>query len=356
MPGITHMYANDGSKTLGTKDNLKPVWYNTIKVTNSEAQAICNKHLTGVYLDWSGVPFNKAIESGITQTFHALHIKLLRITNYSFNPNGLSGELSALLPLKPKIVMTGGAISPQQFGAIMQPAVSQGAYVTTWGLGSTTWDTGQNSPLKAVVAYDFYHLGIQLAAAVHAAYPNGANLGYIHWINDSLNIHEREQGFLNALKAYPNIHVITQSGRAPSPESSDGFSDPNGAESYTIAFLKAHPNVNVLFAPWEDPPALGEAAAIKSLGLTGKVHIVTMDLSNDGAQQLVHNGTIKVDMAEDMYDGGRMMALTAALAEIGKDTHPYVLIPTFAATKDNVVNAWNFMHGPQIPCPKADCG
>jgi ribose transport system substrate-binding protein len=355
-PAITQMYANDGSNTLGTEDNLNPVWYTSIKPTTAEIQAICSKHLTGVYLDWSGVPFNKAIESGITQMFQALHIKLLRITDYSFNPNGLAGELSALLPLKPNIVMTGGAISPQQFGAIMQPAVAQGAAVTTWGLGSTTWNTGQSSQLKAVVAYDFYYLGEQLAAAVHAAYPNGANLGYIHWINDSLNIHEREQGFLDALKAYPNIHIITPSGAPASPESTDGFSDDNGAEAYTIAFLRAHPSVNVLFAPWEDPPALGEAAAIQSLGLTGKVHVVTMDLSNDGAQQLVHNGTISVDMAEDMYDAGRTMALTAALSEIGKDNHPYVLIPTFAANKNNVVNAWNFMHGPQIPCPAADCG
>jgi hypothetical protein len=41
--------------------------------------------------------------------------------------------------------------------------------------------------------------------------------------------------------------------------------------------------VNVLFAPWEDPPAIGEAAAIKALHLEDKVKIATMDLGEAGA-------------------------------------------------------------------------
>jgi len=51
-----------------------------------------------------------------------------------------------------------------------------------------------------------------------------------------------------------------------------------------------------------------------------------------------------------MYDGGRSMALSAALSEIGAKIYPYVIVPTTPATKDNVKDAWVFMHGPNISC------
>src|SRR5207302_691644 len=106
-------------------------------------------------------------------------INLLRITNWNIGSNGFVGDLGAVLPLKPNIVMTGGPISPEQFGAMIKPAIDSHATVTTWGLGATTLDTGTGKPLKTVVGYDFYQLGVQLADAIHQTYPDGANLGYI---------------------------------------------------------------------------------------------------------------------------------------------------------------------------------
>jgi ribose transport system substrate-binding protein len=337
------------SSSLGTEQSLSPTWYTQLTVTPAQQQAICAKHLTGVYMDWDSVPFNQAIRSGITDVFKALGINLLRITNWSFNPQGFAGDLQAVLALHPNIIMTGGPVSPQQFGAIMAPAFKSGATVTTWGLGSTTLKTGPGEPLKAVVGYDFYNLGVQLGEAIHKAYPNGANVGYIHWVNDSDALHQREQGMLDTLAKYPNIHLITNG--TPSPaNAASGYTDFNASEAFTLAFLKAHPTVNILFAPWEDPPAIGEAAAIVALHLQNKVHIATMDLGTDGASQLSHDGIISIDIAEDMYDGGRSMAISAALSEIGAQHYPYVIVPTVAADKSNVLDAWNFMHGPEIPC------
>jgi ribose transport system substrate-binding protein len=346
MPPIESMPSTSAS--LGTMEALKPTWYTELKVTADQQQSICAKHLTGVYLDWSGVPFNQAIREGIKDVFAALGIKLLRITDYSFNPSGFTGDLAALLPLHPNIVMTGGAISPEQFATIMQPAISQGAIVTTWGLGARQWKTGAGQPLKTVVGYDFYHLGVQLADAIHAAYPNGANFGYIHWVNNSLAIHDREQGMLDQLKKYSNIRVVTN-GNASPDEPNSGYTDFNASQAYTVAFLKAHPDVNVLFAPWEDPPAIGESAAIAALHAENTVHIATMDLGTQGATELVKGGIINIDMAQGMYDGGRSMALSAALSTIGGKIYPYVIVPTTPATKDNVTDAWTFMHGPNLP-------
>jgi ribose transport system substrate-binding protein len=358
-PELLDSISKNGFKTpatiLGAADPMDPTWYNTVKVTPEQAKEICEKKLTAVYLDWSGVPYNLAMRSGAKAVFDALGIKILRFADYSFNANGMAGVLAAILPLRPNILVTGGTVNPAQFAAILKPALDQGIVVTSWGIGSPTLKIGQNEPLKALITYDFYNLGLQMADAVHETWPDGANFGYIHWINDIYAIHARENGLLDGLKKYPNIKIIT-TGEANPKNSASGYTDPSNSTPYTQAFLTGHPQVNVLFAPWEDPPAIGEAAAIKALRLEDKVKVATMDLGEAGAYQIRHKGIIAMDMAQDVYDGGRMMALTAALSAIGQNTHPYVMVPTYpVTTKTDMEAAWDFMHGPEVKCPKGAC-
>jgi ribose transport system substrate-binding protein len=358
-PGLLDSISKNGFKTpatiLGAADPMDPTWYNTVKVTAEQAKEICEKKLTAVYLDWSGVPYNLAMRSGAKAVFNALGIKILRFADYSFNANGMAGVLNAVLPLRPNILVTGGTVNPAQFAAILKPALDQGIVVTSWGIGSPTLKIGQKEQLKALITYDFYNLGLQMADAVHETWPDGANFGYIHWINDIYAIHARENGLLDGLKKYPNIKIIT-TGEANPKNSASGYTDPSNSTPYTQAFLTGHPQVNVLFAPWEDPPAIGEAAAIKALRLEDKVKVATMDLGEAGAYQIRHKGIIAMDMAQDVYDGGRMMALTAALSAIGQNTHPYVMVPTYpVTTKTDMEAAWDFMHGPEVRCPKGAC-
>jgi len=358
-PGLLDSIAKDGFKTspksFSAPEDLPASWYNTVTVTPEQAKEICEKKLTAVYLDWDAVPYNLAMRSGAKAVFSALGIKILQFGNYSFNANGMAGVLAALLPLRPDIIVTGGTVNAAQFGAIIKPALDQGITVTTWSLGTPTLKIGQDQPIKAMVTYDFYNLGLQMAEAIHNTWPDGANFGYIRWINDVDAIHVREQGLLDGLKKYPNIKIISNG--PADPKAAGGYTDPSAATAYTQAFLTAHPEVNVLFAPWEDPPAIGEAAAIKALHLEDKVKIATMDLGNAGARQVRTGGVIAMDMAQDVYDGGRLMAMTAALAHMGwnKD-HPFVIVPTYPiTTSTNMTEAWDFMHGPEVACPAGDC-
>jgi ribose transport system substrate-binding protein len=357
--GLLDAISKNGFKTpatmLGAPDPLSPVWYTEVKITPEQAKAICEKKLTAVYLDWSGVPYNLAMRSGAKAVFSALGIRIVRFADYSFNPNGMAGVLAAILPLRPDILVTGGTVNAAQFAAILKPALDQGITVVSWSLGSPTMKIGQNEPLKAMVTYDFYTLGLQMADAIHETWPDGANFGYIHWINDVDAIHARENGLLDGLKKYPNIKIITN-GEAKPGNPASGFNNPSNSTAFTQAFLTAHPGVNVLFAPWEDPPAIGEAAAIKALHLEDKVKIATMDLGNQGAFQMRHKGIIAMDMAQDVYDGGRLMAMTAALAKIGENKQSFIMIPTFpVTTKTDMQQAWDVMHGPEVVCPKGDC-
>jgi ribose transport system substrate-binding protein len=340
---------------LGAPEDVPATWYDQVRVSPEDAKKICEKHLTAAYIDWAGAPYNLAMNSGAKMVFDALGISLLRLANYAFNPNGLSGVLAPILQLRPNILLTGGVVDPAQLGAILRPAVDQGIAISLWAVASPKLGIGQDQPIKSLVSYDFYGLGVQLADAVHHEYPEGAEFGYIHWINDSPPVQAREHGFLDRLKSYPNIHIVTNGEPSPSNPGS-GFTNYGSPQAFTVAFLTQHPNINLLFAPWEDPPALGEAAAIKALHLENKIKIVTMDLGADGIHQLKHRGIITVDMAQDVYDAGRVMALTAALSSIGKSKYPYVLVPTFPVfASTDTTAAWDFMHGPEMKCPETAC-
>jgi len=348
-PDISKMSTT--SKDLGSLPDSKPVWYDTLKLTPEQVNQICGKHLKAVFLDWADALYNQIIRSGQRLTLQAVGINLARVTSFSFNPNGLAGQLASVLPLKPDIIFTGGTIDPNQMAAIMKPALDQGITIISWCVGAKGWETGQGKQMLAMIAYDFYQLGRQMAVAVHNRYPDGATLGWLHWINNIDAIHNREQGFLDGLKDYPNIKIVSDGGPADTKGSNSGYSDPNAAQAYSAAFLLRHPEVNVIFAPWEDPPGLGEESAIKQAGREGKVDIVTMDLGEAGARELATGGAITVDMGQDIWDGGRAMAMVAAMNSIGLETPPFVIFPTFATTKDNLKDSWDFMHGPEIPLP-----
>lgn len=356
LPTSSQIKAHDTVAAWGgtTATHQVPVPFTQVKITPAEATTICKKHLKAVFLNWSNVVYNKAIVNGIRDEFNAVGIKLIRVTTSSFSATGLSGNVNAVMPLNPNIVLAGGTINPSQMASLMQPVISAHKILVSWGNDGPGLKLGPKGQLQGLVGYDWYWMGEEMATAVHEAFPQGANLGYIHWINNNRQILLRENGFVAGLKKYPNIKVVTATGGPADPAGTgSGFSTPTAtsAEQYTESFLQTHSTVNVLFAPWENPPGLGEQSAITALHLQTKVKIATMDLGTAGATALSNKGTIVVDMAEDVYIGGRMMAAAAALDSIHAKYHPFVVIPTEAATSSNVKTAWAIMHGPALRCP-----
>lgn len=355
-PTPEELALNNTSGVMGGFPDQPPVWYTDVKVTPEQVKQICALNLKAVYLDWADALYNQIFRSAMRQTLQALGIDLIRVTSFSFNPNGLAGNLQSVLPLEPDIIFTGGTIDTKQYASLMQPAVDAGIKIYSWGVAAEGWEIGQGKQISTLVGYNWYALGQNMAKAVCAKYTEPTNLGWLHWINNISVIHLREQGFLDGLKECPNITVVSDGGPADPKGTNSGYSDPNAAEADTAAFIVRHPEVTVLFAPWEDPPALGELSAIKSTGNLGKIDIVTMDLGIAGANELASDdGTITVDMAQGIYEGGRVEALIAGLDAIGAPIPAFVNVPTTAASRDNLKDAWEWMHGPEFPCPVENC-
>jgi len=105
---------------------------------------------------------------------------------------------------------------------------------------------------------------------------------------------ERSQGFINAIKKYPNIQIIARN-------SCDD--DQDKAQTQTAAVLKAHPDIvgvfgNNLFA------CIGAATAVHNAGLSGAVKVVGFDVTPE-IVNMIKKGWMQAAVAQQPYKIGQ---------------------------------------------------
>ena len=317
-----------------------PTNYSDLKMTQSDVDAVRAKHWKAAFLNWSGVPYNQSFTFGMRRAFSELGIDLVATTDFEFDAVQANAQLQDVLPLNPDIIIT-GVLDPTQWPGILQPAVDKGITITMWSQGVKGWDVGKQ--LCNITSYDPAYDGATVADGIHKWYPNGANVGVIRWTFNHPVVKGRDQGFLNELGKFSNLKIVA----------SLGMDDPNKADAVAAALITRHPEVQVIYGPWDSPPSEGIEAAIRASG-RNDIKIATMDIGFTGAHDIAHNGIIFHDTGQSVYEAGRTMAMASALCRLGKKVPPFLIVPTFGVDKSNLNSAWLYMHGPNIPLPSAD--
>ena len=148
------------------------------------------------------------------------------------------------------------------------------------------------------------------------------------------------QEFLKEIEK-TNVKVVT---RAP-------MSNPHATQDITSAMLARYSDLDVIFAPW-DLPADGVMAALSAAG--AKIPVAHIDLGFTGATQIAcGTGPVFVMSSQLVYEWGRTGAIAGALHELGQPVPPYIVVPVFAVTKDNLKDGWNLAYGATTPLPAA---
>lgn len=105
---------------------------------------------------------------------------------------------------------------------------------------------------------------------------------------------DREQGFKDVIaKEFPGIQVVAEQ---------YSMTDRARGLAATENILSAHPDLSGIFTSAE-PASAGAAEALKSRGLTGKVHLVAFDSSDDLVENL-KGGAIDALIAQDPFRMG----------------------------------------------------
>ena len=329
------------AETLQTRGNVGdvPTWYTDVTITPEQVREVCGMGLKAAFLNWSAGAYNEAVLNGAKDALADLGIELVAVTNYRFDQVQLATDVRNVMALEPDIIFYSG-VDPIADQASLQPAVDAGTSLVAFANAPGGWTTGNPSNFVTQIAYDTHGNGAAVAREVAKRFPDGAKLGMIYFDAIYQLVNEREAGFVDEL-AKTNIELVV---RLP-------MSNPHAAQEIASAMLVRHPDLDVIFAPW-DLPADGVVAALNATG--NRLPVAHIDLGFTGATQIAcDTGPIFVMSSQLVYEWGHTGAIAAALHALGQPVPPYVVVPVFAATKDNLKEAWDLGYGGGAPLPKA---
>jgi ribose transport system substrate-binding protein len=327
--------------TLQTRGNVgeQPTWYTDVTVTPEQVSQVCAMGLKAAFLNWSAGAYNQAVLNGATDALEDLGIELVAVTNYRFDQVQLATDVRNVMALEPDIIFYAG-MDPTADKASLQPAVDAGVSVVAFANAPGGWTTDNPSNFVTQISYDTHGNGAAVAREVAKRFPDGAKLGMIYFDAIFQLVNEREAGFVDEL-AKTNVEMVV---RMP-------MSNPNATQEISSAMLVRYPDLDVIFAPW-DLPADGVVATLNATG--NKIPVAHIDLGFTGATQIAcDTGPIFVMSSQLVYEWGQTGAIAAALHALGEPVPPYVVVPVFAATKDNLKEAWDLGYGGGAPLPKA---
>jgi ribose transport system substrate-binding protein len=115
------------------------------------------------------------------------------------------------------------------------------------------------------------------------------------------------------------------------------FTDPNQAGDVAANFLTANPDVEGVFAVWDDP-AMGVISALRAQNR--KIPVTTIDIGSQAAVEVATGEYLKGIGAQRPYDQGVTEARAMMLSLIGKDVPDWIGVPSLAVTQSNLTDGW----------------
>ncbi len=163
------------------------------------------------------------------------------------------------------------------------------------GIPVTVFDSGVDTDrYMTYIATDNYDAGEKSARELARLLGGNGRVAVIMHAPGSASTMDRERGFADAIaKEFPRIHIVARQ---------YGMSDRSRAMAATEDILTANPRLNGLFASSE-PSAVGAALALKSRGLTGAVHLVAVD-SSEEMVAFLREGVISALVVQDPFKMG----------------------------------------------------
>lgn len=218
----------------------------------------------------------------------------------------------------------GIVLAPNQKGGLVD-AVSE---AISEGIPVTIFDSGldEGPEIAGYVATDNFKGGQLAAEAMAEAIGKEGNVILLRYIAGSESTEQREEGFLEALKAYDNIKVVS--------------SDQRGGDTATSAKEKVDQLLQLfgddlagIFAVCE-PNANGTLEALRNAGLNGKVKFIAFDPS-DALIEGLKDGSCSGIVLQDPVEMGYRSVLTLVGHINGTPAEPFVSTGEYVATPDN---------------------
>ena len=313
------------SETIGP-GNEKATPSSTVQVANSDVSKLKGKGYKAALLWHDQSDFVNAVTSGARDEFARLGIEVVAETNATFDAAKQRSDIETSLARNPNIILA-LPLDPVTSAAAFKDALADDVKLVF--LSNLPQDYQHPRDYAAIVTDDLFQMGKQAADALAKAIGNRGTVGWIFHDATYYVTNQRDNAFKTTIERdYPNINVVAEA----------GISDPARAEEIANAMLLQNPDLSGIYVTWAGP-AEGVLAALRANGNT-KTKIVTLDLSEPIAIDMMKDGNVAAIVADEAYELGRAMAAAGARALLGQSTPPFVVAPAITVDKSNIARNW----------------
>ncbi len=313
IPGIAQTVGPNGESATPSKD---------IVVSDQQAGDLKAKKLKAALLWHEQSDFVNAVTAGATDEFKRAGIEIVATTSAGFDSAKQLADVETTLALKPDIILA-LPLDPVASAAAFKKASAAGVKLVF--LSNLPKDYKHPADYGAIVTDDLFQMGKHAADALAASMNKTGKVGYIFHDAAYYVTNQRDKAFKTTIeKDYPDMKIVAET----------GISDPARAQEIASAMLLQNPDLGGIYVTWAGP-AEGVLAALRTAG-NKTTKIVTLDLSEPVALDMMKDGNVTAIVADEAYELGRAMAAVGERAVLGVENPPFVVAPVVTVSKDNV--------------------
>jgi ribose transport system substrate-binding protein len=271
--------------------------------------------------DWSN-----AVARGAKDEFERLGIAVVAETTAGFDSARQQSNVETTMALSPSILVS-LPVDPAAGARTYAAALEGGAKIVFIDNAAAGFEHGKD--FVTTVSADLVGIGERTAEAMSVALGGEGKIGYIFHDADFHVTNLRDSAFKWLIEnQYEGIEIVAEAGMA----------DPARIEDIANAILLQNPDLTGLYVPWAEPAA-GVLSVLRQQDRTD-VKIVTIDLNEPVAIDMVQGGSVAAMIADEAYNIGVYAARAGAASLLGQDVDPFLVVDALIVNADNVAEGW----------------
>lgn len=271
--------------------------------------------------------YSKAASQGFIDEAGRLGITVVAQTDAGFDAAKQKSDIETVLAKKPTIIFS-QAVDPVTAPEAYKPAKDAGTVLVF--VDQPPKGYVQGTDYVTIVSDDLSQMGKKAGDAMAAALGGKGKIAYVYHDADFFVTNQRDGGFKKTIEDdYKGITIVAE----------QGLADPTRAEDIANALVLKNPDLDGIYVTWASP-AESVLAALRNAGNT-HTKIVTLDLSEPLALDMVKGGNVAAIVADQAYQIGATAARAGALGILKQAVPPFLAVNATIVTKDNVKEGWN---------------
>ncbi|HEV2502890.1 MAG TPA: substrate-binding domain-containing protein [Mesorhizobium sp.] len=324
LVATTSVFAAEGVTT--GPHGEKPTPAASMVLSQDQEQKIRDGKFTAALVWHEMSEYTNAVNRGAQDEFKRLGIEVVAQTDAGFDGARQKADVETVLAKKPSIIVS-LPVDPASAASVYDPARSAGVKLAFVDNSPAGYVHGKD--YVTIVSDDLFQMGNKAGIAMAAALGKKGKVGYIFHDADFYVTNQRDGAFKATIeKDYPDMKIVAEAGMA----------DPARAEEIAQAMVTQNPDLDGIYVTWAEP-ALSVLSTLRNAGNT-HTRIVTLDLNEPAALDMVKGGNIAALVADEAYDIGVTVARAAAGSLVGKVAEPFLVVDSLAVTKETVAEGW----------------